>query len=222
MEEKKIEKTKKTTAKKTTVEKTSNVVEQKTPYCQYKYTFEDNLAGAMFVYKMNQGKGKKFTLWALLVGFACSIFLIVMDIIEKNTSSLVFDGVLFGFLILLTVFIFVMPAIVKSQQKKLYDSALLDEVDYVKIDIEKDKIIEDFVKNGISINKIQHPLTNLTGLSYDETRIILVFGKMNIVVIKNDALKNITVDEVKTNLLIQLDINKQDMTQTKITPEIKK
>ena len=62
-------------------------------------------------------------------------------------------------------------------------------LDYVKIDIEKDKIIEDFVKNGISINKIQHPLTNLTGLSYDETRIILVFGKMNIVVIKNDALK---------------------------------
>ena len=117
-------------------------------------------------------------MWALLVGFACSIFLIVMDIIEKNTSSLVFDGVLFGFLILLTVFIFVMPAIVKSQQKKLYDSALLDEVDYVKIDIEKDKIIEDFVKNGISINKIQHPLTNLTGpKSYDETRIILVFGK---------------------------------------------
>lgn len=224
--EKKLEpkKTKPTVAKtiaKTPKKEVTEPMEQKTPYCQYKYTFEDNLAAALFVYKINQGRGKKFTLWALIVGFACSVFLIVMDIIEKNTSSLIFDGTLMGFLVLLTIFIFIMPLLVKFQQKKYFQSAQLDKMDYVKIDIEKDNMVEDFVQNGISVTRLVQPMSNLTAMSYDDTRIVLVFGKINIMVIKNDALKNITVDEFKTNMLIQLDINKQAMTQPKTPAQAK-
>lgn len=180
------------------------------PYYKGKITLDNYLAGVMFAYKNNMQKNKKFSMWALIIGYIGLAIVFALDITDKaGWSTLIYDFALLGLLIGVTVFILLMPKIVANGQKKLFKSMHFDEMDYEEIIFDADKIYDTSYKNGEIMAKNVCLVKDITLLGEDETRFFVCFGKSVVMILEKDKLHNIAPDEFKTNMIIQIEMNKK-------------
>lgn len=165
--------------------------------CKFKYELEDSLVSAKYIYKSQKRKQDKVIAVLIPILVVCMIAMLVYDIIKGN--NYVWDIVLLVALIALEVMYLIIPIMLTKSQKKTFKKLKLDEVDYVLIQIDKTSCVETLVKDGEEISKNVHVLRALSGYFEDQTRIVLVFNKVEYVCLRKENIVG-GVDKLKTHL----------------------
>ncbi len=156
--------------------------------CKYKFSLDDNIKCAKYVYNSQKRKQDKIIAILLPILFVGMLALLIVDIV--NDKSIVWDIVLLVLLAILQIMYLVMPAMVIRQTKKSYKSQDLGNMDNVKIILDPNSNMCNlsFQKGDEEIGKKALPLKTLTSYIEDKDDLILVFNNIEYVLIKKDAL----------------------------------
>jgi len=165
--------------------------------CNYKFTLEDSIAGAKYVYKSQKRTKDKVMGIMIPVLLVIMVGLLVLDIVKGK--SIVWDIVLIVALVVLELLYVTMPIMLVSSQKKSFKKQKLDEMDELQITIDNNVSVEKLIKDGEEKAKNIHSLKNLTSFIEDNERLILVFNNVEFTVIKKSALKG-DLEQLKTLL----------------------
>lgn len=166
-------------------------VKKEYPYCEYKYSQQDNYAGAKFVYNAKLGKkGRRLQyLWLPLVFFMV-VGLLVWDVLDNK--SIILDVVLLAFVAVVEVVTLCMPLFLKRTQAKLFKNLKLDECELLRQDILDNELKEYFIKNGEVISQTTNEYSNISAVGEDAERILIMFGSgINMSVIRKDSLHGV-------------------------------
>ena len=174
--------------------------------CNYKFTIDDAIKCAKYVYKSGRSKKEKIILYAVPVLLVIVSALLVVDIINKR--AIVWDVILLVGITLLFVLTLIMPLLVVKAQKKQYNSQNFNDMDSLSIKINNGILEEAMMKNGEAVLKNTHNLKTLVSFLEDDEDIILVYATGEYTCIK------------KSNLVG--DIGKLRATLTKAMTKIKK
>lgn len=166
--------------------------------CKYKFTLEDSIKSAKYVYKSQRKKKDVVVAVLLPILIVVMVGLLVWDIVAKR--SLIWDIVLLSALCVLQVLYLVVPLTIVNQQKKAYKKQGLNDMDYLYIKIDQSgTCTETLVKDGKEVATSAHGLRALTSYIEDNERLILVFNKIEFVCLKKANLTG-GVDKLKTYL----------------------
>ncbi len=165
--------------------------------CKFKYQLEDSVASTKYIYRSQKRKQDKVIAILIPVLIACMVGMLIYDIIKGN--SFAWDIVLLSALVVLQAIYLVMPLILVRTQKKAYKTHKIDELDYTFIVIDNSTCTETFHKDNEEISKNIHALKQLTSYFEDSLRLVLVFNKVEYVVLRKE---NITggIDKLKAHL----------------------
>lgn len=165
--------------------------------CKFKYELEDSIVSAKYIYKSQKRTQDKVIAILIPILMLCMIGMLVFDIVKGN--KIVWDIVLLVALVALEVMYLIIPVVLVKQQKKAFKQQSVDEMDFIQIKIDDNSCLETFVKDGEEKTKIIHSLKHLTSYLEDNTRLILVFNKVEYVCLRKE---NITggVDKLKAHL----------------------
>lgn len=165
--------------------------------CKYKFELEDSLISAKYVYKSQRRKMDKVITALIPILIVIMVAMLTYDIVKKR--SLVLDIILLVALIVLEALYLIVPLLLARSQKKSYYKQKLDEMDYLYIKIEDNLCTETLFKDEQEVAKNIHSLKSLTSYLEDNSRLILVFNKIEFVCIKKDNLKG-SLDKLKNCL----------------------
>ncbi len=154
--------------------------------CKYKFTLEDNIKCAKYVYKSQKRTQDKVIACMLPILLVCMVALLVVDIV--NDKSIIWDIALLVMLFVLQMMYFVMPAMVVKQTKKSYHAQKLDTMDYIKVNINEKSCAVAFEREGTENDVKLLPLKTLTSYLEDGDSIILIFNKVEYVQVKKEHL----------------------------------
>jgi len=171
--------------------------------CKFKYELEDSLTSAKYIYKSQRRTQDKVIAVLIPVLLACMIGMLVYDIIKHN--SIVWDIVLLVALTALQVMYLLMPLFLIKSQKKAFISHKINELDYNLITIDNSKCVEALYKGEEVIAKNEHSLKHLTSYFEDNVRLVLVFNKMEYVVLRKENVKG---GLIKLKALLEKTMNK--------------
>ena len=165
--------------------------------CKFKYELEDSLVSAKYIYKSQKRKQDKIIAVLIPILMVCMIAMLVYDIVKGN--SFVWDIVLIAALTALEIMYLIIPIILVSSQKKAFVKQKIDQMDYIQINIDEKSCVETLVKDDEVKSTNMHSLRQLTSYLEDNTRIILVFNKVEYVCLRKE---NITggVEKLKNHL----------------------
>ncbi len=165
--------------------------------CKFKYELEDSIASAKYIYKSQKRKQDKVIAILIPILIACMVGMLVYDIVKGN--SFAWDIVLLSALVVLQAMYLIMPLILVRSQKKTYKTHRIDELDYTLIVIDNTTCTETLHKDNEEIAKNVHTLKQLTSYFEDDVRLVLVFNKVEFVVLRKE---NITggIEELKSHL----------------------
>lgn len=155
--------------------------------CKFKYELEDSLTSAKYIYKSQRRTQDKVI--AILIPFllACMAGMLIYDIIKNN--SIVWDIVLLSALAALQVMYLLMPLLLARSQKKAFITHKINELDYNLITIDNSQCVETLYKDDEVVAKNEHSLKHLTSYLEDSVRLVLVFNKMEYVVLRKENIK---------------------------------
>lgn len=153
--------------------------------CKYKLELEDSVKCAKYVYKSQKRKQDKII--AILIPFLmlAIIAMLVYDIVKGK--SFVWDIVLLVALVVLEAMYLVIPLMLTHSQKKAYIKQNLADMDYLQIVIEDKQCTETMFKDEQEVVKNMHSLKFLTSYIEDKDYLILIFNKVEFVVIKKSG-----------------------------------
>ena len=171
--------------------------------CKFKYELEDSLTSAKYIYKSQRRTQDKVIAILIPVLLACMIGMLIFDIVKDK--SIVWDIVLLVALAALQVMYLLMPLLLVRSQKKAFITHKIDELDYNLITINNSTCVESLYKGDEIIAKNEYNLKHLTSYFEDSTRLVLVFNKMEYVVVKKENLKG-GLQQLKT--LLEKTMNK--------------
>lgn len=171
--------------------------------CKFKYELEDSLTSAKYIYKAQRRTQDKVIAILIPVLLACMVGMLIYDIIKSN--SIVWDVVLLIALAVLQVMYLLMPLLLIRSQKKAFVTHKIDELDYNLITIDNSKCVEALYKGEELVAKNEHSLKHLTSYFEDATRLVLVFNKMEYVVLRKE---NITGGLEKLKAMLEKTMNK--------------
>ena len=165
--------------------------------CKFKFELEDSLKSAKYIYKSQKRKQDKVI--AILIPFllAAMVAMLVYDIIKGKT--IVWDIILIVSLVVLEVMYLIIPLTLVAQQKKAFKKQQIDQMDYVLVKIDAHTCVETFYKGGEEKGKSEHGLKFLTSYFEDQTRLVLVFNKVEYVCLKKAEIKG-GIDKLKAHL----------------------
>ena len=169
--------------------------------CKYKFELEDSLISAKYVYKSQRRKMDKVITALIPILIVIMAAMLTYDIVKKR--SLVLDIILLVALIVLEALYLIVPLLLARSQKKSYYKQKLDEMDYLYIKIEDNLCTETLFKDEQEVAKNIHSLKSLTSYLEDNSRLILVFNKIEFVCIKKDNLKG-SLDKLKKTFLLKI------------------
>ncbi len=155
--------------------------------CKFKYELEDSLASAKYIYKSQRRTQDKVIAILIPILLLCMVGMLIFDIIKGN--SFVWDIVLLAALVVLQVMYLLMPLLLVRSQKKAFVTHKIGELDYNLITIDNATCVESLYKGEEEIAKNSHPLKTLTSYFEDSVRLVLVFNKMEYVVLRKDSIK---------------------------------
>lgn len=171
--------------------------------CKYKFTLEDSLVSAKYVYKSQKRTQDKVIAILIPILIVAMIIMLVFDILKGR--SFVWDIVLIVALVVLEIMHLMIPLMLQSSQKKAYKKHDIENMDYVLIQIQDGLCVETMIKGDQEKMKNVHNLNRLTSYLEDSTRIVLVFNKVEYVCLRKE---NITGDESKLKAYLQKTMNK--------------
>lgn len=144
--------------------------------CKFKYELEDSLISAKYIYKSQKRTQDKVIAILVPILMLCMIGMLIYDVLKGK--PFVWDVVLLCALAVLEVMYLIIPLMLVRSQKKSFYQNKVNELDYIHITITENACIEKFFKDNEEVSKIEHNLRNLTSYFEDETRLILVFNKV--------------------------------------------
>ena len=154
--------------------------------CKFKYTLEDSIVSAKYIYKSQKRKQDKVIAVLIPVLFVCMIGMLVFDIIKGNSFG--WDIVLLVALAFLEGLYLIIPFMLVRSQKKAYQKQNIDDMDYILIKIDENSCVETMHKDDVEVSKNIHSLRQLTSYLEDQSRLILVFNKVEYVCLRKDSL----------------------------------
>ena len=154
--------------------------------CKFKCELDDCIQSAKYVFKSQRRKQDKVIAILIPILMICMVAMLIFDIVNKK--SFVWDIILLTALIVLQVMYILIPIMLVNSQKKAYKKQDLANMDYLHITITQKECIEEMYKNNDVVSKSMHSLRFLTSYLEDETRIILIFNKVEFVCIKKEFL----------------------------------
>lgn len=171
--------------------------------CKFKYELEDSLTSAKYIYKSQRRTQDKVIAILIPILLACMVGMLIFDIIKHN--SIVWDIVLLVALAALQVMYLLMPLLLVRSQKKAFITHKINELDYNLITIDNSKCVEALYKGEELVAKNEHSLKTLTSYFEDAVRLVLVFNKMEYVVLRKE---NITGGVTKLKTMLEKTMNK--------------
>ena len=171
--------------------------------CKFKYSLEDSIISSKYIYKSQKRKQDKAIAILIPILIACMIGMLVFDIAKGN--SYVWDIVLLVALALLEIMYLIIPLMLVKSQKKSFEKQKIDEMDYILIKIDENTCVETMHKDDQEVSKNIHALRQLTSYLEDQTRLILVFNKVEYVCLRKDCL---TGDLNKLKALLEKTMSK--------------
>ncbi len=165
--------------------------------CKYKLELEDCLISAKYVYKSQKRKQDKFVAALLPILMVCMVAMLIIDLV--NHRSFVWDIVLLAALVVLEVIYLIIPLTLTRSQKKSFKQQNLASMDYLLITIDDTLCTETMFKDGEEKAKSPHSLKQLTSYIEDNTRLILVFNKIEFVCLRKANLEG-DLNKLKAHL----------------------
>lgn len=153
---------------------------------KYKFTLEDNIKCAKYVYNSQKRKQDKVIAIMLPILLVCMIAMLIVDIV--NHKSVVWDIILLVMLVVLQIMYFVMPLMVVKQTKKSYKAQEFDTMDCIKVNINDNSCVVAFEKDNQEYGKKTLSLKSLTSYIEDNDSLVLVFNKVEYVLVKKENL----------------------------------
>lgn len=166
--------------------------------CKYKFSLEDCITSAKYVYKSQKRKKDKIVAIMIPILMVCMIAMLCYDIVKHK--SVVWDVILLVALGLLESMYLLIPIMLVNSQKKAFKKQNLGDVDFLKVKIENNLCVETLIKNDQEIAKNVHNLKMLTSYLEDATRLILVFNNVEYVCLKKDAITGGDLKQFKAHL----------------------
>ena len=171
--------------------------------CKFKYELEDSLISAKYIYKSQKRTQDKVIAILVPILMLCMIGMLVYDIVKGK--SFIWDVILLCALAVLEVMYLIIPLMLVRSQKKSFYQNKVNELDYVRIEISENMCVEKFYKDKEEVSKLEHNLKTLTSYFEDETRLILVFNKVEYSCLRKE---NIVGDIKKLKSLLEKHMSK--------------
>lgn len=165
--------------------------------CKYKYEIEDSIVSAKYIYKSQKRTQDKVIAFLIPILMAAMIAMLVYDVIKGN--SFIWDIVLLVALAVLEIMYLIIPLMLVKSQKKSFQKQKIDEMDYILIKIDENTCLETFHKDEQEVSRNLHPLKQLTSYLEDNSRLILVFNKVEYVCLRKENI-NGGIDKLKAHL----------------------
>ncbi|MBQ9795473.1 MAG: hypothetical protein IJW36_00730 [Clostridia bacterium] len=165
--------------------------------CKFKYELEDSIISAKYIYKSQKRTQDKVIAILIPILMVCMVAMLIYDIIKNK--SFIWDIVLLVALVALEIMYLIIPLMLVKSQKKIFEKQKIAEMDYINIKIDNNSCVETLVKDEKEVSKHTHNLKNLTSYLEDNSRLILVFNKVEYVCIRKDNLIG-GVDKLKALL----------------------
>ncbi len=172
--------------------------------CKYKYTLEDSIKCAKYVYRSQRRLQDKIIAVMIPILLVAMVGMLVADIVLKR--NLIWDIILVVALVVLEIIYLIIPLTLVSQQKKAFKKQGFDEMDCLDIKIENNVITEQMIKDGQAEFSATHNLKNVSSYIEDADRIVLVFNKVEFTCIRKEFL---TGGVEKLKALLQKAMQKQ-------------
>ena len=150
--------------------------------CKYKFELTDSIFGAKQVYKSQKRTQDKIIAVLIPILFALMLAMLIYDVVKKR--SVIWDSILLVALFVLELMYVLIPVMLVNSQKKSFKKQKLDEMDHLLIKIEDNICTETMFKSGAEVAKNVHNLKTLTSYIEDNDRLVLVFNKIEFVVIR--------------------------------------
>ena len=165
--------------------------------CKYKYEIEDSIVSAKYIYKSQKRTQDKVIAFLIPILMAAMIAMLVYDVIKGN--SFIWDIVLLVALAVLEIMYLIIPLMLVKSQKKSFQKQKIDEMDYILIKIDENTCLETFHKDEQEVSRNLHSLKQLTSYLEDNSRLILVFNKVEYVCLRKENI-NGGIDKLKAHL----------------------
>ena len=165
---------------------------------KYKFELEDNIKCAKYVYNSQKRKQDKIIAIMLPILIVGMIALLIVDIV--NNKSVIWDVALLVMLAVLQAMYIAMPMMVVKQTKKSYAAQGMGDMDAVKININDNQCKMVFIKDGQELESKTLHLKMLTSYIEDSESIVLVFNKLEYVLLKK---KHTTGDLKKLRAMLE-------------------
>ncbi len=173
---------------------------------KFDYTVELGLNATKQSIKLKRSK-KDIIVHILVIAFiGIMSAVLVWDIMRE--ASIVIDLIILIALILLEIFNIVMPFVILSMQKKFLRQVFTVGFDYTLTEIDKNKCLESYYKDGKILMQNVCDMTDLIGFSEQDGYLYLVFNNFATGIFKIVTLQNITLDKFKQNLEQTISKNK--------------
>lgn len=154
--------------------------------CKYKFTLEDNIKCAKYVYKSQKRTQDKIIAIMLPILLVCMVALLIVDIVYKK--NVIWDIALMVMLLVLQLMYILMPTMVVRQTKKTYKAQELDKMDNIKIEVNDKSCIVAFEHEGEELANKVLPLKTLTSYLEDSESVVLIFNKIEYILVKKEYL----------------------------------
>ena len=166
--------------------------------CKYKFTLEDNIISAKYVFNSQKRKRDKVIAVLLPILIVVTLAMLILDIVRH--TSLVWDIILLVALVVLQVMYLLIPLSIVSATKKSYKKQNLADMDYLIVTIDNTGICtETLIKDEQEVAKTAHSLRSLTSYIEDNERIVLVFNKTEYTCLKKDCFKG-GIEKLKVHI----------------------
>lgn len=172
--------------------------------CKYKYTLEDSIKCAKYVYRSQRRLQDKIIAVMIPILLVAMVAMLVVDIVLKR--NFVWDIILVVALVVLEIIYLIIPLTLVAQQKKAFKKQHYDEMDYLEIKIENNLVSEQMVKDGKVELSGTHNLKSVTSYIEDDTRLVLVFNKVEFACLRKE---NLTGGVEKLKAAIEKAMSKQ-------------
>ena len=175
---------------------------------QFKYTIDLGVTATKTTFKLRKTK-KDIIVHVLVISFILVMSAVLAwDVIRD--ASFTIDLIILIALIGVEIFNLVMPIIIIHMQKKFLKQLNLAEIDYTVTEINKDKCLESYYKNGKITMQNVCEMSKLTAYEIKDNYIFIVFNNfacaifdINTLSISREEFENILNTTISKNKLIK-------------------
>ena len=173
---------------------------------RFNYTVELGILATKNAMKVKKTIKDKIVHILVIVFIILMTGLLIWDI--SRNASIVMDVIILIALCALEIFNIVMPFIIQHMQKKFLRQVLVAEFDYTLTEIDKDKCLESYYKNGKIVMQNSCDMADLVGYIEDNNYIFLVFNNFATAIFDVNTLQNTTKEEFIKYLVETIDKNR--------------